>query len=364
MKVLAIVPLPPPITGHSLLSRSLVDALREVHVTEVVDLSIGSLNDGRVTARRIREVAKVLAAVWRRRRWADVVYFTISESRAGNLKDLFIYLIFAGGLRRVFVHLHGGTIGRELFDRHPWWRRVNAWFIRQLGGVIISGPAHLEIFDRMISRDRIHMVPNSADDEMFVPESLVGEKFSQTRPLRVLYLSAMTPEKGALDLVTAWQELEDDVRRAIQLDLGGRFETDADRATFERRIAGFAGVRYHGLVSPEEKRRLFAEAHVFCLPTRMFEGQPISVLEAYASGCVVVTTGQRGTRDVFADAVNGFEVAAGSTASIAAALRRAVGDPGALHRMAIGNRRTAGERYRTTTFTSALRRILEQGTAR
>jgi glycosyltransferase involved in cell wall biosynthesis len=361
MKVLAVVPLPPPITGHSLLSNLLVDGLRKVHETAVVNLSIGSLNDGRVTRRRIREVGKVLAAVWRQRRWADVMYLTISESRAGNLKDMMIYLILAGRLERLFVHLHGGTIGRELFDRHPFWRAVNALFIRRLRGVIISGPAHLEIFERMIDRGRIHLVPNCAEDEMFIDEAGAEEKFLDTRPLRVLYLSTMTPEKGYLDLVDAWQGLDDDGRRRVQLDLAGRFEREGDRAAFEDRIAGIAGIRYHGLVSPAEKRRLFAAAHVFCLPTRMFEGQPISVLEAYASGCVVITTGQRGIRDVFADGVNGFEAAAGSPPSIAAALRRAVDDPGCLKAMAITNRRTAGERYRTSTFTAALRRVLEAG---
>ena len=359
MKVLAVVPLPPPITGHSLLSQVLVDGLREVHETAVVNLSIGSLNDGRVTPRRIREVGKVLAAVWGKRRWADVIYLTISESRAGNLKDLLIYLILAGRLGRLVVHLHGGTIGRELFDRHPFWRTVNAWFIRRLGGVIISGQAHLQIFERLIVRDRIHMVPNCAADEMFAGEPEILAKFSEIRPLRVLYLSAMTPEKGFLDLVDAWQGLPEQVRRQIRLDLAGRFERDEDRAAFERRIAGLAGIRYHGLVSPAEKRRLFAEAHVFCLPTHMFEGQPISVLEAYAAGCVVVTTGQRGTRDVFADGVNGFEVMAGSAASIAAALTRAVDETGRLRQIAIANRQTAADRYRTSTFTTALRHLLE-----
>ena len=363
MKVLLIVPLPPPVTGHSLLSQLLFDALRPAHDTVAVNLSLGSLNDGRVSGRRIREVGKVLRSVWRRKRWADVTYFTISESRAGNLKDLLIYAISIGRLRRVFVHLHGGTIGRELFDRHPVWRKINAAFIKRLGGVIISGPAHLEIFSGMIDRARIHMVPNSAADEMFVSESEIRVKFSDPRPLRVLYLSAMTPEKGCHDLLDAWLGLDPDVRRRIQLDCAGRFDTDADRAAFERRIAGIEGVRYHGLVSPEQKRRLFAGAHVFCLPTRMFEGQPISILEAYASGCAVITTGQRGIHDVFTNGINGFEAEPGSVTSLGAALTRALDAAGRLGETAAANRRTAGERYRTVTFTQAVTRILEEGVA-
>ena len=361
MKVLLIVPLPPPITGHSLVSQVLMDGLRAVHETDAVNLSIGSLNDGRVTAKRIREVGKLLLETWRKKRWADVIYFTISESRAGNLKDLFVYLVCAGRLDRLFVHLHGGTIGRELFDRHPVWRTINAAFIKRLGGVIISGPAHLDIFSGMLDRTRIHLVPNSAEEELFVPENAVAEKFSTVGPLRVLYISSMTVEKGYADLADAWFALSADARSRIHVDFAGRFETEADRRTFEARIAGVDGIRYHGLVDAQEKRRLFGEAHVFCLPTRMLEGQPISILEAYASGCVVLTTGQRGILDIFTHGVNGFQVEIGSAASIAAALARLPEDVEGLRQIAVANRRAAGEKYRARTYTTALTRILEAG---
>jgi glycosyltransferase involved in cell wall biosynthesis len=361
MKVLLIAPFPPPVTGHSLASQLLLNGLAGVHETAVVNLSVGSLHDGRITARRLREVVKVLLHVWRQQRSADAIYFTISESRAGNLKDLLIYLACAGRLGRMFVHLHGGSIGRELFERHPGWRTINALFIRRLAGVIISGPAHLGIFSGMIERERIYMVPNCAEDELFVTEEDVLNKFAETRPLRVLYLSSMSPDKGYLDLAEAWLRLGPDLQRQIQLDFAGRFESDADRRGFEARIAGTPGIRYHGLVTPQEKWRLFRQAHVFCLPTRMFEGQPISILEAYAAGCVVMTTGQRGTLDVFTDGANGFELVAGSVDSVAATLSRLPGAVERLEQMAVASRRTAGERYRTTTYTAALTRILETG---
>lgn len=362
MKVLLIAPFPPPVTGHSLASQVLLNGLAGVHEAAVVNLTVGSLHDGRITPRRIREVGKVLLKVWREKRWADAIYFTISESRAGNLKDLLIYLACTGRLGRMFVHLHGGTIGRELFERYPRWRTINAVFIRRLAGVIISGPAHLGIFSGMIDRERIHLVPNCAEDELFVTEEDVLKKFSETRPLRVLYLSSMSPDKGYLDLVEAWFRLRPDQQRQIQLDFAGRFESDPDRRSFEARIAGTPGIRYHGLVAPQDKCRLFKQAHVFCLPTRMFEGQPISILEAYAAGCVVMTTGQRGILDVFTDGVNGFELLAGSVESIAATLSSLPAVVERLKQMAVANRRTAGERYRTTTYTAALTRILEAAT--
>jgi glycosyltransferase involved in cell wall biosynthesis len=357
VKVLVIAPMPPPVTGHSLASKTLVGALRGAHEAVVVDLSLGSLHDGGVTGRRISEVGKVLLAVWRRRRWADVVYLTISESRAGSLKDLCIYLLCVGRLRRVFVHLHGGTLG-YLFERHSWLRRLNAVFLRSIGGAIVTGPSHREIFAGLIDPARIHVVPNSAEDHLFVPEPEVGRKFADSGPLRVLYLSGMTREKGYHELLEAWLGLGPDARRRIQLDFAGRFDSEAEKATFLDRIAACEGLRYHGVVGGDDKRRLLERAHVFCLPTRMREGQPISILEAYAAGCVVMATGQRGIRDVFTDQVNGFEIEP-SPACIAAVLSSALDDRARLRGIGVANRAAAGERYRTGTFTRTLIGVLE-----
>jgi glycosyltransferase involved in cell wall biosynthesis len=359
MKILVIAPLPPPVTGHSLASKTLVEALRRGHETAVVDLSIGSMHDGGVTVQRLKEVGRVLLAVWRRRRWADAIYLTIAESRAGNLKDLCIYLLCVGRLRRVFVHLHGGSLGHDLFQSHPSWRRLNGVFLGSIGGVIVTGPSHRDVFAGLIDPARIHVVPNSAEDYLFVAEDDILRNFADASPLRVLYLSGMTREKGYHDLLEAWLGLGPEVRGRIQLDFAGRFDSATDQATFLDRIARGPGVRYHGVVDGEHKRRLLARAHLFCLPTSMREGQPIAILEAYAAGCVVVATGQRGIRDVFADEVNGFEVVERSPASIAAVLVRALDDPARLRQIGVANRRAAGERYRVEQFTGAVTRVLE-----
>ena len=359
MKILLIAPLPPPITGHSLASQVLRDGLIGAHEVATVDLSVGSNSDGRVTSRRIVEVAKVLREVRRNRRGADAVYLTISESVAGNVKDLAIYLACAGLLGRTCIHLHGGSIKRLLFDRHPLLRVVNAAFLRRIGGAIISGRAHGQIFGDMLDARRLHIVPNFASDELFVSESVVAEKFRHRRPLRVLYLSGMQEEKGYADLLDAYLALPERVRSSIRLDFAGRFATDGERSRFEARIAREPGAQYHGLVNDARKRELFARAHVFCLPTAMFEGQPISILEAYASGCVVVTTGQAGIRDVFEDGVHGVEIEPRSPASIAAALERLNADGEALGAIGAANRREAEGAYRTTTYTNAVRAILE-----
>jgi len=359
MRILFLAPLPPPITGHSLASQVFLDELRGGHDVEAINLSIGTRHDGTVTVKRLLEVAKVLMDVGRRQRTMDAVYLTIAESVAGNLKDVLIYALCTGRLPRMFIHLHGGSIGRLLFDRHPLLRRINRRFIRDLGGVIVSGASHVEIFDGMIQRTKIHIVPNFAQDHLFVPEQAVIQKFASTRPLRILYLSGMIPMKGYADLAEAYVGLPSAVKERVRVDFAGKFESPAERTAFTEGLSGIPGLRYHGVVDEALKQELFSQAHVFCLPTAFFEGQPIAILEAYASGCVVVTTGQAGIRDVFTPGINGFEVQARSVASLRDALAALASDSSRLLPMALANRRSAGSRYRMTSYNAALRRIVE-----
>jgi glycosyltransferase involved in cell wall biosynthesis len=359
MKILFIAPLPPPITGHSLASRVFLDDLVTTHELEVIDLSRDSRHDGSVTVKRLVAVARTLMDVWTKRRKADAIYLTISESLAGNIKDLCIYLLCASRLSRMYVHVHGGSIEKLLFDRHKTLLRFNILFIKRLAGVIVTGKSHVSIFGGMIDAAKIHVVPNFAQDDLFVTHEAIIGKFADTRPLRVLYISAMTTLKGFSDLSEAFFRLPSVLREEVRIDFAGRVESEDQKSGFLDRIDGVKQIQYHGIVSGEAKRNLFSRAHVFCLPTAHFEGQPISILEAYASGCVVLTTGQDGIRDVFTDGLNGFEIQPRSASSIASALEHMLANCGRLRVMALANRQVAGTAYRTASYNASLRAVIE-----
>lgn len=359
MKILFIAPLPPPITGHSIVSKELLDHLALDNRVEVVDLSKNSSMEGVDGAKRIAEVGGIIFDVWKKKRRADMIYLTISESLAGNLKDLCIYVACLGYLSKTYIHLHGGSIKRQLWDRHGALYSANRLFIRRLAGVVISGQSHRPIFEGLIDASRIHIVPNFAQDYLFIDEQQISAKFSCTQPLRILYMSSMRPKKGYADLIEAFCQLSDKVKKRLRIDFAGRFDSPSREARFREQIAGVAQIHYHGVVDDQTKQTLFAQSHVFCLPTEYFEGQPISILEAYASGCVVLTTGQSGIRDVFRDGTNGFEVEAGSVQSIGTALEALVSRREQLLPIALTNRLAAGSTYRSARYIAALRSIVE-----
>jgi glycosyltransferase involved in cell wall biosynthesis len=357
LKILFVAPLPPPINGHSVASDVFLNYLQKTHETTIINLGKSSLHDGTITVGRIKAIGKILLDVWRENKSAGAIYLTISESFSGNVKDLLIYLICWQSLSRMYIHLHGGSLKRLLLDRHKLLYHVNTFFIKRLAGVIVTGNSHVDAFAGMIDPKRVHVVPNFAQDDLFVTEQAIENKFADFSSLNILYISAMVTKKGYEELSEAYLRLSGSLKWRYRLDFAGKFPSEFQHKLFLQKIAGVDRIHYHGIVEGVRKKRLLAQAHIFCLPTQLLEGQPISILEAYAAGCVVLTTGQTGIRDVFQDGVNGFEIQEKNAKSIQAVLEGIINIPEQIKQIALSNRKTA-EGYRTARFCSALEKII------
>jgi len=347
MKILMVMPLPPPVTGQSHAARGLRDDLerRDGVVVEVVDMAKNSFRDGFGSCGRLLEVGRMLMRVLRRSRDAEVLYLTVSESIAGNLKDLVLYVLWSGRLGRVVVHVHGGSLRTQIFDRHRFLRGLNRFFLSRVAGAIVLGESHRNMLAGMIPEDRLFVVPNFVEPEGFLDPVEIRAKFASGPPLQVLFLSNLIPGKGHEDLLEALLSLPDSLRGKVMLHFAGAFESPASERDFLGRCAGRPDVQYHGLVSGQVKRGLLASSHLLCLPTRLLEGQPLAILEGYAAGCAVVTTLQGGIPDIFADGVNGFSIRPGSPASIQAVLARCVGQFPQLRSMGLANHAQARDRF-------------------
>ena len=357
MKILYIAPLPPPITGHSLVSKVLLDELIKIHQVEIIDLSKDSFSEGIDGFKRILQIVKILIKTAIKKKGKDIIYLTISESLAGNLKDLLIYLICFRLNNKIIIHLHGGSIKRQLWNKYFVIKWVNHFFIKRLRGVIISGESHVSIFSDIIPREKIHLVPNFAQDYLFVNQSIIDLKY-ESPIIRVLYMSNLIPKKGYIELVNAFFLLTQEFKERIQIDFAGAFDSEEQKVIFLNKISAYNQITYHGVVSEAAKKSLFSQAHIFCLPTSYFEGQPISILEAYASGCVVVTTAQAGILDIFEPGVNGYVIEAESSESIKNVLESLFGIEDKMHQISTNNFSTAIQEFRKEKYCKEIENIL------
>jgi glycosyltransferase involved in cell wall biosynthesis len=103
----------------------------------------------------------------------------------------------------------------------------------------------------------------------------------------------------------------------------------------------------------DDMPRVFAEAHVVCLPSYYPEGVPKVLIEAAACGRPIVTTDMPGCREVVRHEENGLLVPVRNPTALAAALRRLITSP--VLRQFLGQR---GREIAEAEF--ALEKVVEQ----
>lgn len=361
MNILFIAPVPPPLTGQSLAVKTLYNSLIKNNQIVLINLNKDSFKSGLSSLGRICQILKILKNVLTKQKDKDIIYFTISESFAGNLKDLLIYSICYKNRRKIFIHMLGGAGMKKIIENGGMQYRFNKFFISKLGGVIVEGQQQATVFSKIIAEKKIHVVPNFAEDFLFADENEIKNKFSNIDPLRILFLSNLLYGKGYIELVNSFLGLSNELKKRIRIIFVGGFESDRKKTEFLRMIRGNEELIYHGTyVGGNEKKTLYMQSHIFCLPTYYpFEGQPISILEAYATGCVVITTYHSGIPDIFCDGLNGFRVETKSSESIKSVIEQILEKPEPLHTMAVSNRKIAYEKYRTSIYNSSLIKIIE-----
>ena len=118
----------------------------------------------------------------------------------------------------------------------------------------------------MIDNKRIHIVPNFAENYLFIGEDNIRDKFVNTEPLRILFLSNLIEGKGYNELVDAYLFLNDNMKTRVVIDYAGGFVSDVHKNEFLNKISVTKGIQYHGIVCEAEKKRPFCPC-TYILPS-------------------------------------------------------------------------------------------------
>lgn len=352
MNILFIAPLPYPINGQSKASNMVLECLGSDNEIKIVDLSKKSLKSGFSSFSRIFKIFHILFRVWKYRKGNDVIYISIAESFAGNLRDLFIYLICSSSKKKIIIHMLGGAGMSSILNGNSILKYLNQYFISKFGAVIVEGDLNCQLFSKIISKKKIFIIPNFADDYLIATDNEIKNKFQEIDSINILFLSNLISGKGYIELSEAYLALPDVYKNKIFVNFVGGFESNESKNNFMSKIEINDNMNYLGeFIDGEQKKSLYNNSHILCLPTYYpFEGQPISILEAYASGCVVITTNHSGIPFIFSDKINGFIVEKKSVLSLKNVLEKTLIQKDNLYKIATYNRNQALERYRASIF--------------
>jgi len=222
------------------------------------------------------------------------------------------------GAATVFT-VHGMPLTSEAESESGITDRVREWAISQLvfgfdyDSVISVNRTNMSRLEE--NQDDVTYIPNGVDVNRFRPDAAPDEK-------KVLYLGRLDPQKRIDILIDAFSEIADEFpdRDLVIVGTGRQEEELKQRAA---QSAAADRIHFTGRVSDEEVPRHYASAELFVLPSR-WEGHPLSLLEAWASGSPVLASNVNGIREFVDHRKNGCLVDPNSTDSLAAGLRCAL----------------------------------------
>jgi len=145
--------------------------------------------------------------------------------------------------------------------------------------------------ERPALADRIRVVPNPVDVEVFRPSEACLERRASSSPALLIYTGRMHPEKRLDLLVAAWRRLLEE-GRVLRLRIVGPWETAAGGGGkgLVERLKALAGPHEFELPGPVADPKALAEelraADLYCYPSTAAKGEalPIAPLEAMACG--------------------------------------------------------------------------------
>ncbi len=329
MKLLLLAQTPPPLHGQSLMVDTAVRGLPN-HGIEVAHVNLRlSRNHADIGGWRAGKILAILdacfhAIVARCTENCDTLYYVPAPGKRGALyRDWLVMLLVRPFYRRLVLHFHNGGLGD--------WLETRATPLERSLTQVLLGRADLAIV--LTQSLRSDAAALHARCIAVVPNGIApAASAAAPRENFVLFLGAVSGEKGALDLLAAIQLLR--ARgHATRVVFAGPVEPTV-RAALDRARAADPGVCHEaGMVSGKEKADLLARCGVVCLPTHYpHEGQPLVALEALSADAPVVATRWRGLPETLPPTTS--LVAPGDTISLAAALAAtlAVPPPAGAHR--------------------------------
>ena len=268
----------------------------------------------RINLTNNKAICQTLWNIWKSR--SDLYYFTISQTKGGNWRDLVILKLLEWKHAKCLIHLHGGYY-RQLVDQdcRKWQRLLNYHAIRRLAGCIVLGNSLQSIFEGMIDSRKIFTVPNCVDEQYMLSPLDADDKIKKMREgneINVLYLSNFIPTKGYREVLRLALKCKNAKSKCFHFHFAGKFFEESEKEYFENYISEHdlsAYVTYHGVVTGDRKNELLKLSHIFMLLTRYpNEGQPISLLEAMGNAMLVITTNHAGIPDIVKNETNGLMV--------------------------------------------------------
>ena len=359
------------INGQAMMFQLTVDVMREkgwsVRVCNIIErrnLSDLRIN-GAFTILRMIDYIKLIPMVWMRLLFTrkSIVYLATAQSKMGFLRDMcIIWAVFFRG-DCLICHQFGGDYGGFYNTQSSFIRFLIRKTLNRASSIIVEGDFVKEQFSFLNKYQwKVSCVTNGLP-ERSIEIAEKAKQFKTEKPFRLIYLSNMIESKGYWDVLKAVKILR--VRnRNVACRFVGRFmcnsSSDKEYNAERSRESFFQYINDNGLsdyvsydesLFGREKFDAFSESHLFLLPSNyIYEGQPVSILEAMAHGIVTVATNYRLIPLMVQDNHTGFFVPYGDPEAITGKVEYLMDNPMEYKRLSSNSIERFSKNFRAESY--------------
>ena len=249
--------------------------------------------------------------------------------------------------KKVIFHMHGAEF--KLFYKKS--NVLKKWFIRKImnkANIIIAlSPQWKKDLGRIMGNDeKIKIVFNP----IMLPDYF--KKHKKANEARVLFMGRLGRRKGVYDIIKAGEKIAAKNEK-VKFILCGDGEVEKVRNLIRRKGL----VRYFEIPGwIEDKENHFRKADIFLLPS-YYEGLPMAILEAMASGLPIISTPVGGIPEAVHDEKNGFLIEPGDVSALQEKILLLAKDHKLRAQMGNQSRKIAEEKFEISKILAQLEHI-------
>lgn len=237
----------------------------------------------------------------------DTIHINTALENTALIRDLILCRIAKKNKKKIILHIHGG----KYFSFPPTKRKKD--IIQSMLNcadkiIVLSKKEKSEIQDKY-KIENVDILENSIEIPKI--ENALKKSF---HTLNFIYLGRIAPNKGLEDILDALLILKEEKIKFTYKLYGNGPILNGYKDLCESILGD--SFTYGGVVFNENKWKVYLESNIFLLPS-LFEGLPMSLLEAMATGNICITTKVGSIPEVINDKTNGYFVEKQSPRDIA-----------------------------------------------
>ena len=185
----------------------------------------------------------------------------------------------------------------------------------------------------------------------------IGERATQTGPLRILFLGTVTPRKGLHHLLESIKRCS----HPVEVSIVGSHNRDPKYAKLcKKYVSDLAThkVEFKGEIDTATLIQELESAHILAVPSD-YEGYGIAYIEGFSAGLPCIATAKGAPPEFVQQGVNGFTVQPGDVNGIASHLTALSNDREKLKKMSLAARQTFESHSTWEQSFEGVRRFLE-----